>query len=91
MLPRRSLASKRRHLTIGTAVLLGALSLMLLGTMSFVYLSLPTGWYAALPAHFRVSMTLGIFFSLVVGFGLMALVFYSNHNGYDDPPNFTHS
>ena len=29
-------------------------------------------------------MGLGILFSLVVGCGLMALVFYSNRHGYDD-------
>lgn len=28
----------------------------------------------------------GIFFSLLVGCGLMALVFYSSRHGYDDAP-----
>jgi len=31
-----------------------------------------------------VAMTLGIVFSLVVGCGLMALLFYSNRHGYDE-------
>lgn len=37
---------------------------------------MPTGGY--------VAMGLGILFSLVVGIGLMALVFYSHRHGYDE-------
>jgi hypothetical protein len=33
-------------------------------------------------------MWLGIVFSIVVGCGLMALVFYSSRRGYDVPPNY---
>jgi hypothetical protein len=32
-------------------------------------------------------MALGVVFSLVVGIGLMALVFYSSRHGYDTPPD----
>ena len=35
--------------------------------------------------HGYAAMTLGIVFSLVVGVGLMGLVFYSARKGYDDP------
>jgi hypothetical protein len=35
--------------------------------------------------HGYVAMILGIVFSLLVGCGLMALVFYSSRHGYDDP------
>ena len=37
-----------------------------------------------IPLEGMVAMGLGIFFSLVVGCGLMALVFYSSRHGYDD-------
>jgi formate hydrogenlyase subunit 3/multisubunit Na+/H+ antiporter MnhD subunit len=37
-----------------------------------------------LPASGYVAMALGVLFSLVVGIGLMALVFYSHRHGYDD-------
>jgi hypothetical protein len=33
-------------------------------------------------------MGLGIVFSLIVGCGLMALVFYSSRHGYDDAAQF---
>lgn len=36
------------------------------------------------PTEGRVAMGLGIVFSLIVGCGLMALVFYSSRHGYDD-------
>ena len=37
-----------------------------------------------MPAVGYVAMILGIVFSLAVGFGLMALLFYSSRHGYDD-------
>jgi hypothetical protein len=51
-------------------------------------------WYAVgplgpaegppMPAVGYLAMGLGIAFSLVVGCGLMALLFYSSRHGYDD-------
>ncbi len=38
-----------------------------------------------IPALGYLAMGLGILFSLVVGCGLMALVFYSSRHGYDEP------
>jgi hypothetical protein len=37
-----------------------------------------------MPASGYAAMALGVLFSLVVGIGLMALVFYSNRHGYDE-------
>jgi len=52
-------------------------------------------WYAAsawlalagppMPTIGYVAMGAGIFFSLVIGCGLMALLFYSSRHGYDEP------
>jgi hypothetical protein len=52
-------------------------------------------WFAAgawtritgpdMPAAGYVAMALGIVFSLLIGCGLMALLFYSNRHGYDEP------
>ncbi len=41
-----------------------------------------------IPAGGYVAMGLGIVFSIVVGCGLMALVFYSSRGGYDVPPHY---
>ncbi len=61
--------------------------LALLGATGFVaYL----GWMLAsgtdVPISGYVSMALGVVLSLAVGFGLMALVFYSSRRGYDEAP-----
>jgi hypothetical protein len=52
-------------------------------------------WYAAsafvslggapMPTSGYVAMILGVVFSLVIGFGLMGLLFYSSRHGYDEP------
>jgi len=38
----------------------------------------------AMPAYGYVAMAGGVLFSLLVGGGLMALVFYSSRRGYDE-------
>jgi hypothetical protein len=38
----------------------------------------------AIPGYGWVAIVGGVMFSLLVGGGLMALVFYSNRHGYDD-------
>jgi hypothetical protein len=53
-------------------------------------------WFAArtwlsldgppMPPAGYIAMTIGIVFSVVIGCGLMALVFYSSRHGYDEPP-----
>jgi hypothetical protein len=38
----------------------------------------------AMPFYGYVAIAGGVFFSLLIGGGLMALVFYSSRHGYDD-------
>ena len=40
-----------------------------------------------MPAWAWISMGFGILFSILVGGGLMALIFYSSRKGYDEPPH----
>jgi hypothetical protein len=46
------------------------------------------GWMAVegpdIPVQGFVAMAAGIIFTLIVGVGLMSLVFYSRRHGYDD-------
>jgi hypothetical protein len=37
-----------------------------------------------MPFELYVAMVLGVLFSIVIGTGLMALLFYSSRRGYDD-------
>jgi hypothetical protein len=34
-----------------------------------------------------LAMALGVLFTIAVGVGLMALIFYSSRSGYDEPPS----
>ena len=69
----------------GTAILIAALGVMLMGTGYFAYEGLITG-EGQVPNDFYIAMLLGVVFSLIVGIGLMTLVFYSSRMGYDEPP-----
>jgi heme/copper-type cytochrome/quinol oxidase subunit 2 len=78
----------RQLLSTGTIVLLIALGVMLLGAGAFMYQGMVSGGDETLPGHFYIAMTLGVVFSIIVGVGLMALIFFSNRKGYDEPPTF---
>ena len=41
-----------------------------------------------IPLEGKIAMGLGIFFSILVGCGLMALVFYSSRRGYDEAAHY---
>ena len=41
---------------------------------------------ADMSADGYMALALGVMFSLIVGCGLMALVFYSSRRGHDEPP-----
>jgi cation transporter-like permease len=83
-------APNRKLRIAGAVVLFGALFAILIAA----------GWYAAgawnavngppMPTTGYVAMILGVVFSLLVGCGLMALLFYSSRHGYDDPHQSEH-
>ncbi|PIT05549.1 hypothetical protein TSA1_36050 [Bradyrhizobium nitroreducens] len=65
-------------------LVVGGLCAMLVAASVLGYL----GWTStdtSVPASGYVALVLGVVFSLVVGVGLMALVFYSSRKGYDEP------
>lgn len=41
-----------------------------------------------IPTEGYVALALGAGFSVVVGVGLMILLFFSSRRGYDEPPHF---
>jgi hypothetical protein len=76
--------SNPRHNLLGTWAVVIVLSAFLVAAGIIGYL----GWTstdADVPTSGYVAMALGVIFSLVVGVGLMALVFYSSRKGYDEP------
>src|ERR1700744_2077613 len=71
----------------GWAVIL-VLGVLLILTAVLAYVGWRVGAGTTVSAAGYVSLTLGALFSLVVGIGLMALVFYSSRHDYDEPPKF---
>jgi hypothetical protein len=80
-----SISSSMRSMGKGSWAVPVILLLLLAVTVFVSYL----GWTGAagtdVPASGYVALVLGVVFSLVVGFGLMTLVFYSSREGYDEP------
>jgi hypothetical protein len=71
----------------GTILIVTVLLALLGASAWFAYDGLTVGDDAAVSKHAYIAMGLGVFFSLLVGGGLMALVFYSSRRGYDEPPH----
>ena len=71
---------------VGSWIVLIVLLLLLIATGVVVYF----GWILAngadVPTSGYAAMAFGVIISLAVGFGLMALLFFSSRKGYDEPP-----
>ena len=80
---RQKLPSTPPHYGLSTWAVLAVLSAFLVGAIVLGYL----GWTrddASVPTSGYVAMAFGVIFSLFVGIGLMALIFYSSRKGYDE-------
>jgi hypothetical protein len=70
----------------GVAIIVALLALLVAAVALVVHV-----WRATdveIPAYGWAALAAGSFFSVLVGGGLMALVFYSSRAGYDEPPRF---
>lgn len=69
---------------LGSWIVVIVLLALLAATVVLAY----RGWTLGnieVPASGYIALALGVSFSLVIGVGLMALVFYSSREGYDRP------
>ncbi len=76
--------SESSRIGIGAWIVIAVLISMLIATAVLAY----RGWTVGeieVPASGYIALALGVFFSLVIGVGLMALVFYSSRKGFDRP------
>ena len=55
--------------------------IMVIGALTYLYL------YSTLDTDTVVAVTLGVFFSVLVGCGLFAVAFFSANSGYDQDVN----
>jgi hypothetical protein len=69
--------------TLLMIVLLG----MLAAVSYFVYSAMTAGG-GPIPPEGYVALAMGAGFSVIVGIGLMLLLFFSSRRGYDEPPHF---
>jgi hypothetical protein len=69
------------------AVLILILLAILAAVAVFAYegLTLPG---SAMPVQGYAALALGVVLAVVIGVGLMALLFYSSRRGYDEPPKY---
>jgi hypothetical protein len=72
---------------VGTAALVLALLAILGASMWFALQAWTSIDGPPIPTQGYVAMILGVVFSIAIGAGLMALVFYSSRHGYDDASN----
>ena len=81
----RNLRSSAKSLGFTSYALIAVLVALLISVVAFAAI----GWQSSpgvdVPTVGYVTMAFGVGFSVVVGAGLMALVFYSSRSGYDEP------
>jgi hypothetical protein len=82
----RTSTTMSARMGVGSWFTLIVLLLLLVATGVVTYF----GWTLAngtdVPTSGYAAMAFGVAISLAVGFGLMALIFYSSRKGYDEPP-----
>jgi membrane protein DedA with SNARE-associated domain len=69
---------------MGAKILIAAMLAILAGAVYVGYAGWTGGEDPDIPTSAYVALALGTIFSLVVGCGLMALVFYSSRKGFDE-------
>jgi hypothetical protein len=76
---------------IGNKIGTGAVAFVLLGLLVASVWFASQSWIAVdgppMPTQGYIAMSLGVVFSIVIGAGLMTLVFYSSRHGYDEASN----
>jgi hypothetical protein len=72
-----------------------AIIAILLGLLIWTSILAGKGWSSAVgtevPVAGYIAMAIGVVFSVLLGVGLMALVFYSSRAGYDEPAKLIRS
>ena len=73
-----------KRLSVGQATLLAALVILLILTAVWAISVWNATGEAVMDKHGWIALGLGTFFSLLIGCGLMALMFFSSRSGHDD-------
>jgi len=73
-----------KRLGIGQIIVLAALIIILIMTAVWATSVWNAGGESVMDKHGWIALGLGTFFSLLIGCGLMALMFFSRRSGYDE-------
>jgi hypothetical protein len=73
-----------RRIGVGQIILLAVLMLLLILAGSWAVYVWNASSDVPMDKHGWIALGLGTFFSLLIGCGLMALMFFSNRSGHDD-------
>ena len=77
---------RSQRMGAGSWAVLVVLFALLGATTLIAYVGWTSGGSTDVPVSGYIAMGMGVAASLAVGFGLMALVFFSSRQGYDEPP-----
>jgi len=77
------MANITRNMSLGQALLVAILFTMLVFAVVWATMAW-TSEDVEMSVHGWIALALGTIFSLLIGCGLMALMFYSNRTGYDE-------
>lgn len=80
-----SIAISMRSIGKGGWLVVAVLLTLFVGTVFVSYLGWTSAAGAEVPVSGYIALVIGVACSLAIGFGLMALVFYSSRAGYDEP------
>lgn len=76
-----------RRLSVGAWIAIVVLIVLLVLAIVGVYYSGTDDLAAGVSGAGTLAMTLGVLFTMAIGFGLMGLIFFSSRRGYDEPPS----
>src|SRR6266853_1858770 len=82
----RTSSTTSARMGVGSWIILIVLLSLLVATGVVSYFGWTLGNGTDMPTSGYAAMAFGVIISLAVGFGLMALLFYSSRKGYDEPP-----
>ena len=75
-----------RRLSVGAWIAIVVLIALLAAAIVGVSLSGTDDLASGVSGPGTIAMIFGVLFTIVVGVGLMGLIFYSSRRGYDEPP-----
>jgi hypothetical protein len=82
--PQNDNSPSNARLSLGQTALIIALCILFIIACSWAAFVWTNSGTVAISTHGWIALSIGLFFSLAIGCGLMALMFYSSRSGHDE-------